>query len=179
MLLFATAVPACTPGAGHDYPKLEAQGRRQYKLAVGDRLRVSVFGHPKLSGKFQVDGGGKINFPLLGGISASGRTVETLKQVLKTQLNENYLVDPKVSVEVLNYRPFFILGEIDSPGQYEYEPDLSVRQAIAMAGGFTRRAARRTVILRRPSSDGMKTYRANLDAKILPGDTIEVRQRLF
>lgn len=170
---------ACGSDVSAPPPEPSGGADAAYKLAVGDRLQIAVFGHPKHTGEFQVDSAGHINFPLLGEVEAKGRTVAQLRQNLKQELNENYIVDPKVSVEVLNYRPFFILGEITSAGQYSYEPGLTVRQAIAKAGGFSRRAARDEVILRRPSEQGMKVYNAELDTKILPGDTIEVRQRLF
>ncbi len=150
-----------------------------YKLAVGDRLRIAVFGHPKHTGEFQIDSAGNINFPLLGEVQAAGFTVAQVRQKLTKALNENYIVNPKLSVEVLTYRPFFIMGEVASAGQYQYKPGLTVRQAIAKAGGFTQRAARQEVILRRPTDQGMEVYTANLDSKIRPGDTIEVQRRLF
>jgi len=160
-------------------PEVAERAAQPYRLAPGDRLRIAVFGHPDHTGKFDIDSSGNINFPLLGNVKASGRTVKQLSKVLTKKLNESYLVDPKVSVEVLNYRPFFILGEVESAGKYEYTPDLTVRKAVALAGGFTRRAAKDRVVLRRPRADGVQSYRVPLETEILPGDTIEVQRRVF
>jgi polysaccharide export outer membrane protein len=170
---------ACGPNVREMPPKLAKGATEAYQLAVGDRVRIAVFGYPEHTGKFQIDGGGNINFPLIGEVEAAGQTVNALNQTITEQLDENYLVNPNVSVEVLTYRPFYILGEVSDAGKYQYTPDLTVRQAIALAGGFTQRAATGNILLRRPSADGVKTYRAPLDAKILPGDTIEVQRRLF
>lgn len=169
----------CGPNVAEMPPKLAKGATESYKLAVGDKVRISVFGYPEHTGEFQIDGGGDINFPLIGEVSAAGRTVEELNKTITQQLDESYLVNPNVSVEVLTYRPFYILGEVADPGKYAYTPDLTVRQAIALASGFTQRASKDNILLRRPTADGVKTYRAPLDAKILPGDTIEVQRRLF
>lgn len=175
----SVAVSACASGMDDGPPVLSEGATPKYKLAVGDQLKISVFDHPEQSGEFRIDSGGDINFPLLGQVRAKGLTVAELRKKITTKLDERYIVDPKVVVEVLNYRPFFILGEIGTPGSYEYQPGLTVRQAVALAGGFGRRAATDEVILRRPTEEGMQRYRASLDTKILPGDTIEVQRRLF
>lgn len=169
----------CSRGPSAPPPPSDTGADAAYKLAVGDRLRVAVFGHPKHTGEFQIDGGGNINFPLLGEVAAKGLTVAELRRKLTKKLGENYIVNPKLSVEVLDYRPFFILGEVNSAGQYPYTPGLTIRQAVAKAGGFTDRAAPSDIVLRRPTPEGMKVYSARLATKILPGDTIEVRRRLF
>lgn len=179
MLAAAITVAACGTGREGIPSEMAAQASQPYRLAPGDRLRIAVFGHPEHTGKFAIDNSGNINFPLLGNVRAADRTVKELTDRLTTKLNENFLVDPKISVEVLNYRPFFILGEVNAAGKYEYMPDLTVRKAIALAGGFTRRAAKDRVILRRPNKDGVQSYRVPLKTKILPGDTIEVERRVF
>lgn len=179
MMSLAMAASGCSQAEIQGKPELSRGATEKYKLAVGDRLRISVFGYPEHSGKFTIDSGGNINFPLLEEVEARGRTVTELKSLLTEELDADYLVDPKISVEVLNYRPFFILGEVSSAGKYAYEPGLTVRQAVALAGGFTRRAQTDDVILRRPTDNGLKAYKAGLDTKILPGDTIEVERRLF
>lgn len=170
---------ACSPRARDLPPEMAEGATASYRLAVGDRLRIAVFGHSEHTGEFQIDSAGNINFPLLGEVKAEGRTITELKKKLRNDLNANYLVDPRISVEVLNYRPFFILGEVNNPGKYSYEPGLSVRQAIALAGGFTRRAATQTAMLRRPTKKGMAEFTVPLNTKIRPGDTIEVQRRFF
>jgi polysaccharide export outer membrane protein len=173
---------ACSGSAARDTEVLSAENAdvaKVYRLAPGDKLRVNVFGHPDVSGEFEVDGDDTITFPLLGQVVSSGRSLNELKEHIATELNENYLVDPRVSVEVLNYRPFYILGQVEQPGSYPYQSGMTVRQAVALAGGFTRRAVKSEVTLIRPASDGTIEVIADIDARILPGDTIEVDRRFF
>lgn len=157
----------------------EANVPTAYHLSTGDKLQINVFGEPDLSGEFDVNEGGSITYPLLGQIVAVGRTVEELRQALATELNRNYLVNPKVSVEVLNYRPFFILGEVNNPGSYPYQSDMTVRQAVALAGGYTRRAVTSEMTLIRPTEDGEVELEVEQRARVLPGDTIQVERRFF
>jgi polysaccharide export outer membrane protein len=150
-----------------------------YRLGVGDRVAIKVFGQAELSGQYEIDGSGQISYPLLGQIPAMGHTVDELRVTITEDLNRDFVVDPRVSVEVLNYRPFFILGQVNSPGSYPYASGLNVRQAVAVAGGFTRRAKHSEAILVRESEEGPRRYRATLNALVLPGDTIEIERRLF
>ncbi len=150
-----------------------------YQLASGDRLQVNVFGHPDLSGEFEIDGSGNITFPLLGTVPAAGRTIEELRTQVETALNRDYLVDPSVNVEVLNYRPFFILGQVNEPGSYPYQPGMTVRQAVALAGGYTRRASTSSMQLIRQNSEGTTEMEVGENALIFPGDTIEIERRFF
>lgn len=157
----------------------EANVPTVYRLSAGDKLQINVFGEPDLSGEFDVNQGGSITYPLLGQVVAAGRTVEDLRGSLATELNRSYLVNPKVSVEVLNYRPFFILGEVNNPGSYPYQSDMTVRQAVALAGGYTRRAVTSEMTLIRPTEDGEVKLDVGQQARVLPGDTIEVERRFF
>ncbi len=150
-----------------------------YRLSVGDRIAVKVFGQADLSGEFEIDGGGQIAYPLLGQVMAVGHSVDELRALIADDLNRDFVVNPRVSVEVLNFRPFFILGQVNSSGSYPYVNGLNVRQAIAVAGGFTRRAKQSEVILVRESENGPRRFRATLNALVLPGDTIEIERRLF
>ena len=179
MLGSAFPLAACGQAVDPMPPEVARRAEQRYRLAPGDRLRIAVFGHPEHTGEFEIDSGGTINFPLLGTVEAADRTTEKLTNIITKRLNESFLVDPEVNIEVLNYSPFFILGEVKSAGKYEYTPDLTVRKAVALAGGFTRRAAKDRVILRRPTNDGMQSYHVPLDAKILPGDAIEIQRRVF
>lgn len=150
-----------------------------YRLGSGDRLAISVFGHPDLSGEFEVDASGEIAYPLLGQVSARGHTLEELRGVIGDDLNRDFIVDPRVAVEVLNFRPFYILGQVNAPGSYPYVSGLNVRQAVAIAGGFTRRADQAEVVIVREVDNGDIKYAATPNAPVLPGDTVEVRRRLF
>jgi protein involved in polysaccharide export with SLBB domain len=151
----------------------------QYRLNSGDRLNIVVFGQEDVSGEFQIDGAGNITMPLLGQVAAAGRTVTQLQNEITAALDRDYIVNPRVSIEVLNYRPFYILGQVNAPGSYPYSAGMDVRQAIAMAGGFTRRARTSTVKVIRQTAEGTVEIDAKPGAPVLPGDTIEVDRRLF
>ncbi|MBT5415402.1 MAG: polysaccharide export protein [Rhodospirillaceae bacterium] len=151
----------------------------QYLLGPGDRLTVTVFGQPDMSGEFEVDGSGQLTLPLVGAVDAGGLTVTGLTESLTTRLASDFLVDPQVSIEVLNYRPFYILGEVKSPGSYAYVAGIDVRQSIAIAGGFTRRAWTTDVTIVREARDGRRKFVASIDAIVLPGDTIVITRRVF
>lgn len=151
----------------------------EYLLGPGDRLTVTVFGQPDMSGEFEVDGSGQLTLPLVGTVDAGGLTVAGLTESLTDRLARDFLVDPQVSVEVLNYRPFYILGELKSPGSYAYVAGIDVRQSVAIAGGFTRRAWTSEVTIVRETRDGRRKFVAPLDAIVLPGDTIVVTRRVF
>ncbi len=161
---------ASTPGAATD---------AQYRLSSGDKLSIVVFGQEDVSGEFQIDGAGNITMPLLGQVVAAGRTVTQLQSEITLALDRDYIVNPRVSIEVLNYRPFYILGQVNSPGSYAYSSGMDVRQAIAIAGGFTRRARTSSVTVIRETAGSTQEIDASPDMPILPGDTIEVERRLF
>lgn len=180
VLLAGALAAACAAGGASGLPPApQVEVATAYELASGDKVRINVYGHPDISGEFDVDGAGTITFPLLGQVPAAERTVSELKGDIREQLDQNYLVDPRVSVEVLNYRPFYILGQVQRPGSYPYQPGMTVRQAVALAGGYTRRARTSPVKLIRPEEGGSSEYRAEEGTPILPGDTIEVPRRLF
>lgn len=188
-LLLALVVAACSGAGGSitgDTPKASESGpghdgvhSAEYRLGSGDKLKIVVFGHQDVSGEFVVDGSGNIAMPLIGQFKAGGLTVTELQTSLTTTLNAKYIVDPKISVEVLNYRPFFILGEVNKPGSYPYIAGIDVLQAVALAGGFTRRARTSSVKIVRDVKDGRTTFSGLPEDTVLPGDTIEVERRLF
>lgn len=150
-----------------------------YYLGPGDKLNVTVFGQADLSGEFEIDSSGFISMPLMGQIEAADRTVRDLQKQLEARLDKEFIVDPRVSIEVRNFRPFFILGQVNKPGSYPYQSGIDIRQAVAIGGGFTRRALTDAVLLIRRTSEGKIRYKATLDVPVLPGDTIEVERRLF
>jgi polysaccharide export outer membrane protein len=150
-----------------------------YKLGPGDALRVTVFRHLDLSGEFSLDGEGYFAMPLVGEILAGGRTARQLENEVEIALKSGgYLVDPQVSIEVLNYRPFYIIGEVNNPGSFEYVNGMTVINAVALAGGFTYRADQDDIVISRGGSSGPEIEAAP-DTKELPGDIIEVQERFF
>lgn len=172
----ATAVTA--PVAKASTPPKNAG--EPYLLKMGDRVHISVFGVDDLSGTFQVDRNGVITLPLLDEIAAAGKTKTMLQEEITQRLiGEGYYNDPKVTIEIIALKPFYILGEVRNPGSYDYEPDLDIFKAVAIAGGFTPRAIKDKVIVMR-NVDGQKIrIEAGEDTPVLPGDSIKVKQRFF
>ena len=168
---------AQSPGPSPEQP--HASGIEDYRLGPGDRLKVTIFGHPQESGEFEVDGSGNLAYPLLGRVPARGRTVPEVQETIRVELDRRFIVDPRVSIEVLNYRPFYIYGEVNRAGSYPYVSGLTVRRAVAIAGGFTRRARNEPVMLIREDKEGVDKIESALDSPVLPGDIIEVSRRLF
>lgn len=157
-----------------------AAGLESYHLGAGDRVRVTVFNEPTLTGEYNITPGGALAFPLIGVVVAGGRTIDAVQQELTTKLAEGYVNDPRVSVEVLNYRPFYILGEVNRPGEYSYASGMTVEQAIARAGGFTYRANEKTVFLRRQTGKAESAVSLrSAQVAVLPGDTIRIGERYF
>lgn len=150
-----------------------------YRLGPGDKLKITVFGNQDVSGEAVVDPQGHIAVPLIGQVQAGSLTVADVEKSITEALNKDYLVDPKVTIEVLNYRPFFILGEVNKPGSYYYIAGLNLRQAVAIGGGYTRRARTSEAIIHRSGAHGEETITAEPETPILPGDTIDVPRRLF
>jgi protein involved in polysaccharide export with SLBB domain len=150
-----------------------------YRLGPGDALRVTVFRHEDLSGEFTLDGDGYFALPLVGEVLGGGRTARQLENEIEGALKSGgYLVDPQVSIQVLNYRPFYIIGEVNNPGSFEYVNGMTVINAVALAGGFTYRADQDDIVISRGGSSGPELEAAP-DSEVLPGDIIEVKERFF
>jgi protein involved in polysaccharide export with SLBB domain len=179
------ATPAAAPSQAA--PAQAAPGQsaalkadESYRLGSGDRVRVTVYGQPELTGEFAVDGGGQMSYPLVGQIRAGGMTAHELEQALIGKLSPDYLKNPSISVEVLTFRPFYIVGEVRTPGSYPFVNGMTVLNAVALAGGFTYRARENSFYVTRTGEDGAKNkVSAGADATILPGDIITVRERYF
>lgn len=175
-LVMAVPVAACeTPPPMDVAVPASAPTAAEYQLGAGDKVRVHVFGDETLSGEHQVDGRGAFTFPLVGAIEAGGLTSTQLESVLETKLKE-YMRAPNVSVEILNYRPFYIVGEIRMPGSYPYVDGMTVVNAVAIAGGFTYRARENEFVIQRKPSGQINARPAT---PVLPGDVIIVRERFF
>jgi len=155
-----------------------AQQDLDYRLGSGDQLRITVFGHPDLSGEFEVGSDGRVALPLIGEVRAVQLTLKELENAITAKLKPDYLKNPQLSVEVLDYRPFYIIGEVKNPGSYPYVGGMRVVNAVAMAGGFTYRARERELLITRAAGDGEKET-VGQEALVLPGDVIEVPERYF
>jgi polysaccharide export outer membrane protein len=151
----------------------------QIALDSGDQLQITVLGQTDLSGAFTIDAAGNVTLPLVGTVGARGRTTQGLAGVIENALRQSYLRDPDVTVQVTQYRPFFVLGEVGNPGQYPFVAGLTVQQAVAIAGGFTPRANQTGFDVVRRSGTASVQMHLRLNDPILPGDTLTVRQRLF
>ena len=148
-----------------------------YRLGAGDQIRLTVFRHEDLSGEFELDGSGAFAMPLVGDIDGLGLSARQLEDRIETRLREeNYLVGPQVSIDVLNYRPFYIIGEVREPGSYAYVSGMTVVSAIALAGGYTYRADQEDITVTRGGSNGA-SIDVEAESAVLPGDIIEVPER--
>ena len=156
-----------------------AAGSVEYRLGPGDLLRVVVFGHEDLSGEFEVKGSGHVSLPLIREVKATGLTLRQFEQAVIDSLKPDFLLNPRVSVDVLNYRPFYIIGEVKRPGSYPYVNGMTVVNAIALAGGYTYRAKENEVLITRTRDDATKQEPANHQTVVLPGDVIEVPERFW
>ena len=150
-----------------------------YTLDSGDKLRIVVFGQDTLSNTYTVDAAGVVTIPLIGAVNARGMTTAQLSGAIAGKLKANFIRDPSVAVEVDTYRPFFVLGEVTYPGQYPYVPNMTVENAIAIAGGFTPRAVRDKVTVTRKFNGVPGRTPLPLRAPVLPGDSITVGERWF
>jgi polysaccharide export outer membrane protein len=159
--------------------EVQAQPRTVYTLAPGDRVRVIVFGQDSLSNSFAVDSSGQIAMPLIGLVPANGRTTAQLSREIEQKLRDGYVREPRVSVEVEAYRPFFVLGEVTTSGQYPFVNGMTVETAVAIAGGFTPRARKDSAELTRAEGGRTITFDAPINQPVKPGDTIFIHERFF
>lgn len=151
-----------------------------YVLGPNDKVKITVFGESDLSGEFEISGSGQLALPLVGEVSLGGKTVSEAVSTISDRLRQGYLRDPNVSVEVLSYRPFFILGEVNQPGSYPYVNGMTVINAVAIGGGFTYRADKQDVKITREKTGGPKVeMKGQLESVVMPGDIILVGERFF
>jgi polysaccharide export outer membrane protein len=150
-----------------------------YRLDAGDKLRVVVYGQEGLTNTYTIDASGSITMPLIGQVGARGRSPASLAGEITAKLRNGYIREPSVAVEIESYRPFFILGEVQAPGQYPYVPNMTVESAIAIAGGFSPRARRDVVTLTHTDAGGVARYAVPLGTAMGPGDTVQVSERWF
>jgi len=151
----------------------------QYQLGAGDQVKVTVYGEEDLSGEFEIDGTGKIGMPLIGAVKVGGKKLAEAEAAITALLLDGYLVTPRVNLEVMNYRPFYILGEVDRPGSYPYVNDMTVLNAVALAAGFTYRANKKKIEITRKIDGVEQKITVDITAKVLPGDIIRIDERFF
>ncbi len=149
-----------------------------YKLGTGDRVRLTVFNEPSLTGEFWVNPDGFLSLPLIGNVEASGRTVNEISSEATARFGDGYLRTPRLAMEVSVFRPFYILGEVSEPGQYPYVSGLTAMNAVATAKGFTPRANRDVIRIRRQGGAEVN-YRLTSELMIYPGDTVHIGERFF
>lgn len=151
----------------------------EYTLGSGDELEVTVFGHADLSGRFVINELGQISLPLVGNVKVGGKSRREAEVMIRNVLRPDYLVNPRVSVQVMNYRPFYIIGEVNDPGSYPYVNGMTVTEAVALAGGYTYRAKKKEVVIIRASDESNKEIPATNNTPVMPGDVIKVPERFF
>lgn len=156
-----------------------ARAQTEYVLGPGDKLKVTVFGNDDLSGETEVDPSGQVTLPLIQQIPAAGKTVPQLEDEIRHRLSPDFVKNPRLSIEVLNYRPFYIIGEVKNPGSYPFVAGMTVVNAIALAGGYTYRANKDQVLITRAADPARKSAQAERTDIVLPGDVVEVKERLF
>ena len=150
-------------------------------MSAGDKLRVSVFGEETLTGDYVITSSGNLTFPLIGNLPASGKTVEELQVLIATALKDGYVNDPRVTIQVISLRPFYILGEVNRPGEYPVATGLTLEQAVASAGGYTYRANTKRAYVKRANQtdEELLDIRGGKPVIIRAGDTIRIRERHF
>ncbi|OKO80348.1 polysaccharide biosynthesis/export family protein [Bradyrhizobium sp. NAS96.2] len=181
-----SAFASASPGYGYAAPVVyaAAPGRpagydNSYHLGPGDKLRVVVYGQEGLTNSYAIDAAGAITMPLIGSVPARGRTPAGLAGEISARLRNGFIREPSVAVEIESYRPFFILGEVQAPGQYPYVPNMTVESAVAIAGGFSPRAKRDSVTLTHTDASGAGRFVVPLGTPMSPGDTVFVGERWF
>lgn len=181
----ATLLAGCADGG--DVPELQiapptgsqVELSRIYRLGVGDKLKITVFGEQDLSGTYDVNATGSISLPLVGDIVAKGRPIGEFRNAVAKRLGDGYIKNPKITVEVLAYRPIYVHGEVKQAGELAYKSGLKLRDAIAMAGGYTYRANQGYLLIIREGQSAEARVRLPSDLDVLPGDNIRVPERLF
>lgn len=160
------SAPAGSPAAG-------------YQMGGGDKLRMTIYGEPDLSGEFAVNGAGVVSLPLIGDVGARGLTVSEFATAVENKFKAGYLLDPKVSVEITNFRPYYIMGEVGKAGEYGYSDGLTVMNAIARAEGFTYRAQQKRIFIKPYGKTVETEVPLTADLVVQPGDTIRIAERHF
>ena len=157
-----------------------ALAESDYRLASGDSIIINVFDEPELTLEFRLSNKPTISYPFLGSIQVFDQTTNQLEQTITEGLRGDYLIEPRVSVSIVEFRPFFITGEVESPGGYPYKPGLTLRKAITLAGGFTERASRsKMYVTQKNNNANDKRKLIRLDDPVQPDDVVTIEQSFF
>jgi polysaccharide export outer membrane protein len=176
----ALLLSACASGPAQGGPVAAAPaGMTGYRLGAGDEIKVTVYGEPDLSGNFVVDGEGEIAMSLIGQAPIGNLTLTEASQSIEARLKDGYLRDPKVTAELVKGRPYYILGEVNKPGEYPFVSGLTVMNAIASAGDFTYRADKGRIMVKSKDSPNEREVELTPTTVVRPGDTIRIRERFF
>lgn len=178
-LLTLGAVSIHAPSASAQQRTSAASPSGAYILGPSDRVRLKVYGEPDITGEYEVDANGNVSIPLAGQVRAAGITTKQLERSITSALAKGIVRDPRVNVEMLAYRPFYILGEVKKSGEYPYRVGLTVLDAVATAGGYTYRANEGKVYLRRSGSTVEEIYPMDAPVLVYPGDNVRVPERYF
>ena len=152
---------------------------RIYRLGVGDKLKLDVFGEQELTGESEINASGNAVLPLLGNVAAKGKTLDEFSAMVRERLSRGYLKNPQIAIQVLNYRPFYIQGEVRHGGEFAFKPGLSIADAVALAGGYTYRAVTTQIVLRRQGEAQGRGIPMDGSIPVLPGDNLLVEERFF
>jgi len=158
---------------------LSAEEAKTYRLGPGDRLNIITFDEPQLTGSFSVGGAGAVSLPWIGDVPAQGKTEAEVRDEIAARLRDGYILNPQVSVQVLTFRPFYILGEVNRPGEYPYVNGMTVMAAVATAQGFTYRAYKNKVFIKRPGDPRELKIPLTAATEVHAGDTIRIAERYF
>jgi polysaccharide export outer membrane protein len=158
---------------------LYAEDVTNYRLDAGDEIRILVYDEPDLTVELTINDDGNINFPLIGLISVTNKTTPQVQGLIHNKLKGDYLLNPSVQVDIINYRSFYIHGEVQQPGGYPYKPGLNIDQAIALAGGLTERASVSKIYMKGSKNGDSSSKKVNLSNSVSPGDIITIEQSFF
>jgi polysaccharide biosynthesis/export protein len=150
-----------------------------YRVGAGDRLSIRVIGEQDLTGEYVVDATGVMSMPYVQSVPVAGLNTGQIERLIERKLKAGYLRDPKVSVQAINLRPFYIMGEVTTGGSFPYQPGITVQNAIAIAGGYGTRADKGVVLITRKSANGTNTFKVPVTTQVYPGDIVFVRERWF
>lgn len=178
LCLFAMVLGACTTTTP-ETPVAPPSPTGSFKLSPGDKVRITTYGEPTLTGEFAVSSDEVIAFPLIGNVETKNKDASAIQKEIETRLAAGYVRDPKVNVDVIAVRPVYVLGEVNKPGEYPFTQGLTVRGAVAKADGFTYRANTKRVFLRRAGETVERPFDLAVDFAIQPGDTIRIGERYF
>jgi protein involved in polysaccharide export with SLBB domain len=181
LALICAVLTACGPAldqlpSAGAAPSLSAAPAQEYTLGSEDKIRLTVFGEEQLSGELQVDSSGSVSMPLVGEVRAGGLTLRQFEAAVAAKLKQGYLQDPKVSAEVVNFRPIYVIGEVKKPGQYPFVSNMTLQKAVALAEGYTYRANESSAEIVRA---GRKFRADGAMTPLLPGDEIRILERYF